>query len=156
MDGQGFTPETWRTAAVFDGRCATPHDVDSAAAVFALTETWNARPIAMDLPQPVIWWDDETEERGALAVQAEAHEQDDGETLEVLGLILPDGQTAVALMEDVDLVDSSDPVWRALVETMELETAAAEFDDKDELDSDFDAMDAEIDICASEPNARLP
>lgn len=154
MNGQGFTPQTWAAAAVFEGRCATPHDVDSAAAVFALTETWNARPIALDLPQPVIWWDEETEERGALAVQAEAHEQDDGETLEVLGLILPDGRTAVCLMEDVDLVDSSDPVWRALVETIEYEEADADLGRDDELDADFDGEDAGI--YASEPHARLP
>ena len=35
--------------------------------------------------------------------------------MEVLGLILPDGGGAVALLEDVDLVDDSDPVWRRLV-----------------------------------------
>ena len=34
---------------------------------------------------------------------------------EVLGLILPDGSTAVALMDDVDLVDDTDPTWRDLV-----------------------------------------
>jgi hypothetical protein len=33
----------------------------------------------------------------------------------VLGLILPDGGGAVALMDDVDLVDASDPTWRDLV-----------------------------------------
>lgn len=29
--------------------------------------------------------------------------------------MLPDGAGAVALLEDVDLVDDSDPVWRRLV-----------------------------------------
>ena len=115
MNGQGFTPETWRQAAVFNGRCADPHDVDSKAAVYALADTWNARPLDMPLPQPVIWWDDDGDEEGALAIQAERHQTEDGETLEVLGLLLPDGHTAVALLEDVDLVDAADPVWRALV-----------------------------------------
>ena len=35
--------------------------------------------------------------------------------MEVVGLILPDGGAAVALMEDIDLVDDTDPVWLALV-----------------------------------------
>jgi hypothetical protein len=35
--------------------------------------------------------------------------------MEVLGLILADGASAVALLEDVDLVDDSDPAWRELV-----------------------------------------
>ena len=39
----------------------------------------------------------------------------EGEPMEVLGLILPDGASAVALLEDVDLVDDTDPTWRALV-----------------------------------------
>jgi hypothetical protein len=48
-------------------------------------------------------------------VQAETHTGPDGEVMEVLGLILPDGSSAVALLEDVDLVDDTDPAWRALV-----------------------------------------
>ena len=35
--------------------------------------------------------------------------------MDVLGLILPDGGAAVALLEDCDLVDAADPVWRRLV-----------------------------------------
>ena len=69
----------------------------------------------MDLPQPVIWWADDGEQ-AAVAVQAESHDSEDGETMEVLGLILPDGEGAVALLEDVDLVDDTDPTWRGLVE----------------------------------------
>ena len=38
-----------------------------------------------------------------------------GETMEVLGLILPDGDSVVVLLDDVDLVDGTDPIWRALV-----------------------------------------
>ena len=37
--------------------------------------------------------------------------------MEVLGIILPDGSSAVALLDDVDLVDDTDPKWRELVET---------------------------------------
>ena len=69
----------------------------------------------MDLPQPVIWWSDDGEQ-AAVVVQAEAHETEDGELMEVVGLILPYGEGMVALLEDVDLVDDSDPVWRDLVE----------------------------------------
>jgi len=115
MNGKGFDADTWSALAVFAGRCAGPHDVDDGAAVFALGETLNGRPMPMDLPQPVIWWDDE-DEKGAVAVQAEAHETEEGEVLEVLGLVLPDGRTAVALHEDVDEVDAADPVWAALIE----------------------------------------
>ncbi|MNR68448.1 hypothetical protein D3C85_1930030 [compost metagenome] len=50
-----------------------------------------------------------------MIVQAEAHVGSDGEVMEVLGLILPDGGGAVALMDDVDLVDDTDPTWRDLV-----------------------------------------
>ena len=54
--------------------------------------------------------------RATYAVQAEAHTNAEGEVMEVLGLILPDGSAAVALLDDVDLVDDTDPTWRALVE----------------------------------------
>ena len=36
--------------------------------------------------------------------------------MEVLGLILPDGDAVVALLDDVDLVDDTDPHWRRLVD----------------------------------------
>ena len=68
----------------------------------------------MDLPQPLIWWEDDGPQ-AAVAVQAEAHGGPDGEVMEVLGLILPDGESAVALLDDVDLVDDTDPTWRDLV-----------------------------------------
>ena len=54
-------------------------------------------------------------EQAAVIVQAEAHVGPDGELMEVLGLILPDGGGAVALLDDVDLVDDTDPTWRDLV-----------------------------------------
>ncbi len=68
----------------------------------------------MPLPQPSIWWDDDGEQ-AAVVVQAEVHVGPDGEEMQVLGLILPDGASAVALLDDVDLVDDTDPTWRQLV-----------------------------------------
>jgi len=111
----GFDTDDWQRLRPFAGRVATLDDVQARKAIFALSDTHNGRPIAMDLPQPVIWWADDGEQ-AAVAVQAEAHDSDEGETMEVLGLILPDGEGAVALMEDVDLVDDTDPAWRKLVE----------------------------------------
>lgn len=83
-------------------------------AVFALGETANPRTLDMALPQPAIWWSDEGEQ-AAVVVQAEAHDTEDGETMQVLGLVLPDGEGVVALLDDVDLVDDTDPTWRQLV-----------------------------------------
>ncbi len=110
----GYDVEDWARLKPFTGAVATLEDVQAKRAIFALDDTENGRPIAMALPQPVIWWSDDGEE-AAVAVQAEAHETEDGETMEVLGLVMPDGGGAVALLEDVDLVDDSDPVWRELV-----------------------------------------
>ena len=72
------------------------------------------------LPQPVIWYD-EDDEFGALIVQAETHDTEEGETLEVLGLLLPNGETVVAFRDDVDEVDATDPFWVALVEDFDPE-----------------------------------
>ena len=136
MDGKGFTQETWSGLRTFQGGCATPHDVDGGAAVFALGDTFNGRAMSLALPQPVIWWN-EDEEVGAVAVQAEAHETEDGEVMEVLGLVLPDGRTAVSLYEDVDEVDAADPVWSALVEEdAGLSEGWGEDDDDEILDDD--------------------
>ena len=81
--------------------------------MFALGDTTDPRPLDMEAPQPLIWWE-EDDEQAAVAVQAEAHTGPDGEATEVLGLILPDGGSAAARLEDVDLVDDTDPTWRAL------------------------------------------
>lgn len=113
-DGGGFDVDDWRRLAPFTGRVATLDDVQARLAVFALAETDDARPIVIDLPQPVIWWDDDGEQ-AAVMVQAESHLGPDGDEMEVAGLILPDGEGVVALMEDIDLVDDTDPTWRALV-----------------------------------------
>ena len=113
-DGGGFDADDWTRLTPFIGAVATLDDVQARRAVFALADTDDPRPIAMDLPQPVIWWDEDGEQ-AAVAVQAETHLNAEGEEMEVLGLILPDGGGAVALMEDVDLVDSTDPTWRELV-----------------------------------------
>ncbi len=124
-DGEGFDAEDWTRLKAFAGVVATLDDVQARRAVFALAETDDPRPIVMDLPQPVIWWDEDGAGQAAVAVQAETHLGPDGEEMEVLGLILPDGGGAVALMEDVDLVDASDPTWRDLVESA-VDPSAAE------------------------------
>jgi hypothetical protein len=110
----GFDSDDWQRLAAFTGRVANLDDVQARKAIFALSDTNNGRPIDMELPQPVIWWADDGEQ-AAVIVQAEAHDSDEGETMEVLGLILPDGEGAVALLDDVDLVDDTDPTWRQLV-----------------------------------------
>ena len=114
-DGGGFDAEDWTRLKPFVGAVATLDDVQARRAVFALGDTDDPRAIAMDLPQPVIWWDD-AGEQAAVVVQAESHLNAEGEAMEILGLILPDGDAAVALLDDVDLVDDTDPTWRDLVE----------------------------------------
>jgi hypothetical protein len=113
-DGGGFDVDDWGRLEVFTGSLATLDDVQARRAVFALSDTLHARPLDMELPQPLIWWEEDGEQ-AAVAVQAEAHTSRDGEVMEVLGLILPDGGAAVALLEDCDLVDDTDPTWRDLV-----------------------------------------
>jgi len=112
-DEGGFDVDDWGRLKPFTGALATLEDVQARAAIFALGDTEGGRVLDMPLPQPVIWWSDDGEQ-AAVAVQAEIHLSDD-ETMEVLGLILPDGAGAVALLEDVDLVDDTDPMWRRLV-----------------------------------------
>lgn len=113
-DGGGFDVDDWRRLQSFSGRVATLDDVQAKRAVFAMGDTDDPRVIDMELPQPVIWWEEDGEQ-AAVIVQAESHIGSGGETMEVLGLILPDGGGSVALLEDVDLVDDTDPTWRALV-----------------------------------------
>ena len=113
-DGGGFDVDDWSRLTPFAGSVATLEDVQAGKAVFALGDTEEARVIDMELPQPVIWWEEDGEQ-AAVIVQAEAHVGPDGDLMEVLGLILPDGGGAVALLDDVDLVDDTDPTWRDLV-----------------------------------------
>lgn len=113
-DGGGFDVDDWTRLKAFAGSVATLEDVQAHRAVFALGDTVDPRPLDMDLPQPLIWWEDDGAQ-AAVAVQAEVHGGPDGEVMEVLGLILPDGESAVALLDDVDLVDDTDPTWRELV-----------------------------------------
>lgn len=128
MDDGGFTEHTWDTLKVLSGRCATRADVDAGAAVFSLADTHNGRPLEWMLPQPVIWYDDEAE-FAAVVVQAEAHETEAGEVLEVLGLVLPSGRTAVAFSEDVEEVDGVDATWVALLDAEH--TPIDDLDDED-------------------------
>jgi hypothetical protein len=113
-DGGGFDVDDWSRLGAFRGAVATLDDVQAGRAIFAIGDTETPRPIEMELPQPVIWWEEDGEQ-AAVAVQAERHIGPDGEQMDVLGLILPDGGAAVALLEDVDLVDDTDPTWRELV-----------------------------------------
>jgi hypothetical protein len=113
-DGGGYDVDDWTRLVAFTGKVATLEDVQARRAVFALADTTDPRPLDMDLPQPVIWWEEDGGQ-AAVAVQAEAHVNAEGEAMEVLGLILPDGGSAVALLDDVDLVDDTDPTWRDLV-----------------------------------------
>jgi len=114
-EGAGFDVDDWRRLTPFRDAVAVLDDVQAKRAIFALADTNGGRPLGMELPQPVIWWSDDGEQ-AAIVVQAERHETDEGEEMEVLGLILPHGEGAVALLEDVDLVDDTDPTWRGLVE----------------------------------------
>ena len=114
-DGGGFDVDDWSRLKPFTGAVATLEDVQARRAVFAMGDTEDPGVIDMELPQPVIWWEDDGEQ-AAVIVQAETHVGSDGEVTEVLGLILPDGAGAVALLDDVDLVDDTDPTWRDLVE----------------------------------------
>lgn len=114
FDTGGYDVDDWSRLAVFIGRVATLDDVQAKRAVFALDDTERPFPLDMDLPQPVIWWEEDGEQ-AAVAVQAECHTNAEGEEMEVVGLILPDGGAAVALMEDIDQVDDTDPTWRELV-----------------------------------------
>ena len=149
MDGRGFTAQDWPTLATFQGRCASPHDVDAGAAIFALGDTFNGRTLQMQLPQPVIWYD-EDEEFAAVVVQAEVHETEEGEAMEVLGLLLPNGDTAVALVEDVEMVDESDPAWLSL-----LDADLEDLDGDDEDEDDDELIEADNDDDADEDQAEL-
>src|SRR5215475_10202577 len=89
-DGGGFDVDDWSRLKAFTGAVATLDDVQARRAVFALADTAVARTLDMELPQPVIWWEEDGEQ-AAVAVQAEIHATPECETMEVLGLILPDG-----------------------------------------------------------------
>lgn len=112
----GYDVDDWSRLKAFTDRVATLDDVQAKRAVFALDDTERPWPLDLDLPQPVIWWEEDGEQ-AAVAVQAENHTSPGGEEMEVVGLILPDGGAAVALLEDLDFVDDTDPTWRALVES---------------------------------------
>lgn len=130
---EGFTAETWSTVSAFAGRVATQADVEAGKAVFALAETYDATAFEEPLPQPVIWTDDDADEEfAALIVQAEQHQTQDGEELQVLGLLLPSGRTVVAFTEDVEEVTADNPDWLSLLEA---DLAAPEIEDG-EIDED--------------------
>ncbi|QTC92542.1 hypothetical protein [Brevundimonas goettingensis] len=113
-DSGGYDIDDWSRLTAFTGRVATLDDVQAKRAVFALDDTDRPFPLDLDLPQPVIWWEEDGEQ-AAVAVQAECHTTAEGEEMEVVGLILPAGEAAIALLEDLDIVDDTDPTWRKLV-----------------------------------------
>jgi hypothetical protein len=123
-DSGGYDVDDWSRLTAFTGRVATLDDVQAKRAVFALDDTERPFPLDLDLPQPVIWWEEDGEQ-AAVAVQAECHTTAEGEEMEVVGLILPDGEAAIALLEDLDIVDDTDPTWRTLV-TGAVDPSAAE------------------------------
>jgi len=124
FDSGGYDADDWSRLKAFTGAVATLDDVQARRAVFALDDTERPFPLDMDLPQPVIWWEEDGEQ-AAVAVQAECHTNAEGVEMEVVGLILPDGEAAIALLEDIDLVDDTDPTWRTLV-TGAIDPSAAE------------------------------
>jgi hypothetical protein len=138
MDHDGFDATTWRAAKVFTSRVARPTDVEAGLAVFALDDTDNGQPFEDPLPQPAIWYD-EDEQHAVLIVQAEVHDAEDAagevERLEVLGLLLPDGQTRIGFTEDVEEVDGEDPTWLALIE-LALASEDADTEDAGEAQDD--------------------
>lgn len=113
-DSGGYDVDDWSRLTAFTDRVATLDDVQAKRAVFALDDTERPFPLDLDLPQPVIWWEEDGEQ-AAVAVQAECHTNAEGVEMEVVGLILPDGEAAIALLEDLDIVDDTDPTWRKLV-----------------------------------------
>lgn len=135
----GYDAQTWKEAKAFTGRCARPEDVEAGDAVFALGDTHHGHPIDMGMPAAVIWYDEE-EEFAAVVIQAEAHESQTGEELEVLGLLMPRGRTAVAFMEDVEFVEETDHTWQALLEA-DLEEGEDDDDGDDDGDDDDDDGD---------------
>jgi hypothetical protein len=113
----GFDRHSWRAVPAFSGRVAAAADVEQGAAVFALSDTRDPAVFEEPLPQPAIWYDEDADEDFAvLIVQAEQHTTEDGEVLQVLGLLMPDGRTAVGFTEDVEEVDGEDPDWLDLVD----------------------------------------
>ena len=141
---KGYDALTWKEAKAFSGRCARPEDVEAGDAVFALGDTHHGHPIDMGMPAAVIWYDEE-EEFAAVVIQAEAHESQTGEELEVLGILLPRGRTAVAFMEDVEFVEDTDHTWQALLEA-DLEEGADEDEDEDDFDEgEYDPAEDDYD-----------
>ncbi|HQN52337.1 MAG TPA: hypothetical protein PK913_14905, partial [Phenylobacterium sp.] len=72
FDGGGYDVDDWNRLVPFTGRVATLDDVQAKRAVFALGDTEDPRVLDMDLPQPVIWWEEDGEQ-AAVVVQAEVH-----------------------------------------------------------------------------------
>ena len=61
FDGGGYDVDDWARLKPFTGALATLEDVQAKVAIFALGDTHGGRPIDMELPQPIIWWEDDGE-----------------------------------------------------------------------------------------------
>jgi hypothetical protein len=146
MSKTGFSLADWDSVQVFHGRLATQADVEKGEAVFSLSDTVNGQAFEEPLPQPCVWYEDD-DEFPALIVQAEQHETEDGEMLQVLGLLMPDGETAVAFAEDVDEVSADDPFWQALVEAFDpangLDADDLNGDDEEDEDDEYEGDEVE-------------
>lgn len=146
MSKTGFSLADWDSVQVFHGRLATQADVEKGEAVFSLSDTVNGQAFEEPLPQPCVWYEDD-DEFPALIVQAEQHETEDGEMLQVLGLLMPDGETAVAFAEDVDEVSADDPFWQALVEAFDpangLNADDLNGDDDEDEDDEYEGDEVE-------------
>lgn len=146
MSKTGFSLADWDSVQVFHGRLATQADVEKGEAVFSLSDTVNGQAFEEPLPQPCVWYEDD-DEFPALIVQAEQHETEDGEMLQVLGLLMPDGETAVAFAEDVDEVSADDPFWQALVEAFDpangLDADDLNGDDDEDEDDEYEGDEVE-------------
>ena len=62
FDSGGYDVDDWSRLKAFTGRVATLDDVQAKRAVFALDDTQRPFPLDMDLPQPVIWWEEDGEQ----------------------------------------------------------------------------------------------
>jgi hypothetical protein len=108
MSQLAYSPEDWKAVSCFSGRPATAEDVDHRRAVFAQGDSPECR-VDMPLPSPLLWTDEDNIRRAGVVVQAELHSHD-SQTV-VLGVVEPDGQENVLLLEDAKLLTEPDGEW---------------------------------------------
>jgi hypothetical protein len=92
------------------GALATEEDVEAGRAVFFLgnLDEVPARPSAMHLPALALWSDPELgARRPVIVIQVELGQQ------HLAGIRFLEGGNGVCLLEELELIDESDPRWRA-------------------------------------------